>query len=229
MINAIKLNRRLILIIILIISYIAFASIDYSKKTNADSYKTPLILIDAGHGDPDGGAVSDFSDAIESDLNLEYALTLKKLFLSMNYRVELTRSSTQALAKTKTEDMEKRKSLIEKSNCDIFISIHMNKFSLSSSLGAQVFYKLEDENSKMLSENIKDLLVKNIEYSRKLALPGDFMVLNSANCPAILIECGFLSNKLDENRLRTKPYREKLCYQIFCGTIKYLRNKKQVS
>lgn len=226
MIKAIKLNKRLLLIIILIIGYIFFANFDYAKKASADSYKTPVILIDAGHGHPDGGAVSDFSSVCESDLNLEYAITLKEYFNSLNYKVELTRSSKQAIAKTKTEDMEKRKKIIEKSNCDIFISIHMNRFSLSSSLGAQVFYKLEDENSKLLAENVKDLLVKNIEFSRKLALKGDFMVLNSANCPAILIECGFLSNKLDETRLRSKEYRENLCYQIFCGTIKYLNKEK---
>lgn len=225
MIKAIKLNKRLIIISILIICYIIFASLDFSKKTSADSYKTPVILIDAGHGHPDGGAVSDFSSVVESDLNFDYAKTLKEYFLSMNYCVELTRPTKNAVANTKTDDMEKRKEIIEKSNCDIFISIHMNKFSLSSSLGAQVFYKQEDENSKLLAENIKDLLVKNIDYSRKLALSGDFMVLNTAKCPAILIECGFLSNKLDENRLRTKDYREKLCYQIFCGTIKFLNSK----
>lgn len=226
MIKVFKLNKKLLLIIILIIGYIVFANYDYAKNANADSYKTPVILIDAGHGHPDGGAVSDFSSVCESDLNLEYALTLKQFFNSLNYKVKLTRSTKHAIAKTKTEDMEKRKKIIEKSNCDIFISIHMNRFSLSSSLGAQVFYKLEDENSKLLAENVKNLFVKNLEFSRKLALKGDFMVLNSANCPAILIECGFLSNKLDETRLRSKEYRENLCYQIFCGTIKYLNKEK---
>lgn len=226
MIKVFKLNKKLLLIIILIIGYIVFANYDYAKNANADSYKTPVILIDAGHGHPDGGAISDFSSVCESDLNLEYALTLKQFFNSLNYKVKLTRSTKHAIAKTKTEDMEKRKKIIEESNCDIFISIHMNRFSLSSSLGAQVFYKLEDENSKLLAENVKNLFVKNLEFSRKLALEGDFMVLNSANCPAILIECGFLSNKLDETRLRSKKYRENLCYQIFCGTIKYLNKEK---
>lgn len=226
MIKVFKLNKKLLLIIILIIGYIVFANYDYAKNANADSYKTPVILIDAGHGHPDGGAISDFSSVCESDLNLEYALTLKQFFNSLNFKVKLTRSTKHAIAKTKTEDMEKRKKIIEKSNCDIFISIHMNRFSLSSSLGAQVFYKLEDENSKLLAENVKNLFVKNLEFSRKLSLEGDFMVLNSANCPAILIECGFLSNKLDETRLRSKEYRENLCYQIFCGTIKYLNKEK---
>ena len=226
MIKVFKLNKKLLLIIILIIGYIVFANYDYAKNANADSYKTPVILIDAGHGHPDGGAISDFSSVCESDLNLEYALTLKQFFNSLNYKVKLTRSTKHAIAKTKTEDMEKRKKIIEKSNCDIFISIHMNRFSLSSSLGAQVFYKLEDENSKLLAENVKNLFVKNLEFSRKLSLEGDFMVLNSANCPAILIECGFVSNKLEETRLRSKEYRENLCYQIFCGTIKYLNKEK---
>lgn len=142
----------------------------------------------------------------------------------MNYHVELLRSSFQALKQDKQEDMLKRKEIIENSSCDIFISIHMNKFSLSSSVGAQTFYKQDDELSKNLATNIQNLLIKNIEDARKLTLSGDYLVLNSANCPAVLVECGFLSNEKDEKRLQTKSFREKLCYQIFCGTIKFLNN-----
>ena len=98
----------------------------------------------------------------------------------------------------------------------------MNKFTLSSSIGAQVFFKMDDKQSENLAVCVRDLLIKNVEDARKLVLQGDYLVLNSATCPAILVECGFLSNKKDELRLQTKEFREKLCYQIFCGTIKYL-------
>lgn len=224
MIKTFKLNKKALLIFIIVLFYLLFTTLDYSKNTSLESYKTPFILIDAGHGSPDGGAVGKYTGIYESDLNLEYALTLKQYYNSMNYRVELLRSTKQGLSNNKQDDMLKRKEKIEKSNCDIFISIHMNKFSLESSKGAQVFYKQEDELSKNFAESVKDLFVKNIEFSRELTLSGDYMVLNSAKCPAILIECGFLSNKLDEERLQTKDYREKLCYQIFCGTIKFLNS-----
>lgn len=224
MIKTFKINKKILLLILIFIAYLIFAGLDFSKNTVAESYKTPYILIDAGHGSPDGGAVGTFTKVYESDLNLEYAKTLEDYFLSMNYKVDLLRSTKQGLSNDKQEDMLKRKEKIEKSNCDIFISIHMNKFSLSSSIGAQVFYKQEDELSKQFAENIKDLFVKNLDYSRKLSLSGDYLVLNSAKCPAVLIECGFLSNKIDEERLQTKEYREKLCYQIFCGTIKFLNS-----
>lgn len=208
----------------MIIIFIFFANFEFSKKVNTNSYNAPFILIDAGHGYPDGGAVGLTTGVKESDLNLEYAKTLKKYFLSMNFKVELLRANESGLEDDKYEDMLKRKKIIENSNCDIFISIHMNKFTLTSSIGAQTFYKQDDELSKLLAENIRDLLVKNIEDARKLALSGDYLVLNSAKCPAVLVECGFLSNEKDEIRLQQKEFREKLCYQIFCGTIKFINN-----
>ena len=224
MIKTFKINKRIVLIALLIIIYIFCTSIDFSQKTLANSYKTPFILIDAGHGSPDGGATGTQTNVYESDLNLQYAKTLKTYFDSMNFRTEMVRITSEGLSDNKYEDMLKRKNIIEKSNCDIFISIHMNKFSLSSSIGAQTFFKQDDELSKRLAENIRDLLVLNIDYSRELCLSGDYLVLNSAKCPAVLIECGFLSNSIDELRLQESSFREKLCYQIFCGTIKFLNS-----
>lgn len=224
MIKVIKCNYKVLLIILIVVIYITLININYTKGAIANSYKSPFILIDAGHGTPDGGAVGITTGVCESELNLQYAKTLKNYFLSMDYKVELLRSTESGLDEDKYEDMLKRKEIIEKSNCDIFISIHMNKFSLTSSVGAQAFYKQDDNQSKLLAENIRDLLVKNIEDARLLALSGDYLVLNSAKCPAVLVECGFLSNEKDELRLQQKEFREKLCYQIFCGTIKFLNN-----
>ncbi len=222
MIKTIKLNYKIIIISILIIVMIITFNASFAKKVSTNSYKTPFILIDAGHGYPDGGAVGTKTGVKESDLNLEYAIALKSYFDSMNFRTELIRSTNLALSKDKQEDMLKRKEIIEKSSCDIFISIHMNKFSLQSSVGAQTFFKMEDDLSKSLATCIQQLLQKNVEDARKLTLPGDYLVLNSAKCPAVLVECGFLSSEKDEQRLQTKEFREKLCYQIFCGTIKFL-------
>ncbi|MGN1222700.1 MAG: N-acetylmuramoyl-L-alanine amidase [Christensenellales bacterium] len=222
MIRVFKINKKIIIVTLIVIVYVLFCSIDFSQKTLANSYKTPYILIDPGHGSLDGGAVGLTTGVKESDLNLEYAKTLKSYFDSMNFKVELIRNTESALDEDKYEDMLKRKEKIENSNCDIFISIHMNKFTLSSSIGAQVFFKIDDKQSENLAVCVRDLLIKNVEDARKLVLQGDYLVLNSAKCPAILVECGFLSNKKDELRLQTKEFREKLCYQIFCGTIKYL-------
>lgn len=224
MIKVFKLNKKILILTILIIAYFVYVNINFSKQTILESYKTPFILIDAGHGAPDGGAVGTTTGVYESDLNLEYALSLKNYFNSMNFRVELIRNTKDAILTDKYEDMLKRKEIIEKNKPDIFISIHMNKFSLPSSKGCQVFYKQQDELSQKLAENIKDLLIKNIEDARQLTLEGDYLVLNSANCPAVLVECGFLSNETDELRLQQKDFREKLCYQVFCGTIKFLNS-----
>lgn len=211
--------------IILILLYIVFSSIDFAKKTYATTYKRPFILIDAGHGYPDGGAVGTKTEVKESDLNLEYATTLKQLFLSLDYKVELTRNTKSGLDTNKDEDMNKRRKIIETSSCNVFLSLHMNKFSQTSSRGAQTFYKINSEPSKVLAKNITELLCKNLPSSRKLTLGGDYLVLNSAKCPSCLIECGFLSNEDDETMLQTSAYREKLCYAIFCGTVKFLSSQ----
>ncbi len=227
MIKAIKINYKILFLVIILITYILILNTSYAKKASIESYKTPFILIDAGHGGLDGGAVGLTTGVKESDLNLEYAKTLKNYFESLNYKVGLVRSTENALSPDKQEDMLKRKEIIENSNCDIFISIHMNKFSLPSSIGAQTFYKLDDSLSKNLAENIQTLLIKNVENARKLTLKGDYLVLNSAKCPAVLVECGFLSNEKDEKRLQTKSFRENLCYQIFCGVIKFLNSSHE--
>jgi len=225
MIKVFKINKLLVILIIVVIAYLICLNINFARKTSAESYKTPFILIDAGHGSLDGGAVGTKTGVKESDLNLEYAKTLMTYFKSMNFRVELVRSTKSGLDEDKYEDMLKRKEIIEKSSCDIFISIHMNKFTLPSSVGAQAFFKMDDPESEKLASSIRDLLVKNVEDARELALSGDYLVLNSAKCPAVLVECGFLSNEKDELRLQTEEFRQKLCYQIFCGTIKYLNGK----
>lgn len=225
MIKVFKINKLILILSLIIVVYIVCININFAQKTIAESYKTPFVLIDAGHGSLDGGAVGVNTGVKESDLNLEYAKTLKSYFLSLDYKVELIRSTESALDEDKYEDMLKRKEIIEKSNCDIFISIHMNKFTLSSSVGAQAFFKMDDPESEKLASCIRDLLVKNIEDARELVLSGDYLVLNSAKCPAVLVECGFLSNPKDEQRLQTESFRQKLCYQIFCGTIKYLNGK----
>ena len=223
MIKVFKINKTALIILLLVITYLVLVNINFVKSQNAvNSYDTPLILLDAGHGGADGGAVGTKTSVKESDLNLLYAKTLKSYFLSLNFKVKMIRESEFSLDSDKYEDMQQRRRIIEKTNADLFISIHMNKFSESSSLGAQVFYKQDDENSKVFAEDVRDLLVKNVEHARLLVLSGDFLVLNSASCPSILVECGFLSNEVDEKRLQTEEYRQNLCYQIFCGAVKFL-------
>lgn len=185
------------------------------------------VVIDAGHGGIDGGCVGTLEGSNERELNLIYANTLKKYLEEYGIRVVMTRTTTDGLYSSfsinrKKDDMAKRKQIIENSKADIIISIHMNSFPLKSSRGAHVFYNPNNEVSKKLGGSIQDSLYSSISYAKKEPGIGDYYILTCTNVPAVIVECGFLSNIEEEKLLLSKEYREKLCYSILCGIIKYL-------
>lgn len=118
--------------------------------------------------------------------------------------------------------MEKRRQIIEKSNADLIISLHMNSFTLKSVRGANVFYNPGNEVSKNLADAIQSSLYASLSYAKKYAGVGDYYMLTCTNVPAVIIECGFLSNLEEERLLLSDEYREKVSYAILCGVIKYL-------
>lgn len=185
-----------------------------------------IIVIDAGHGGRDGGAVGKTTGISESVLNLQYALCLKEACEQFGFDVVLTRSTMDGLydesaANKKKSEMEKRKNIINNSNADLMISLHMNSFPLSSSEGAQVFYAKGSEQGFNLAKSIQNSLSKSFESARDYVTVGDYFVLNYSNIPAILVECGFLSNPEEEKLLQTEEYRKNFCYSILAGVINY--------
>lgn len=184
------------------------------------------IVIDAGHGGRDGGAVGKTTGISESVLNLQYALCLKEACEQFGVDVVLTRSTMDGLydessANKKKSEMEKRKNIINNSNADLVISLHMNSFPLSSSEGAQVFYAKGSEQGFNLAKSIQNSLSKSFESARDYVTVGDYFVLNYSNIPATLVECGFLSNPEEEKLLQTEEYRKNFCYSILAGVINY--------
>ena len=184
------------------------------------------IVIDAGHGGRDGGAVGKTTGISESVLNLQYALCLKEACEQFGFDVVLTRSTMDGLydesaANKKKSEMEKRKNIINNSNADLVISLHMNSFPLSSSEGAQVFYAKGSEQGFNLAKSIQNSLSKSFESARDYVTVGDYFVLNYSNIPATLVECGFLSNPEEEKLLQTEEYRKNFCYSILAGVINY--------
>ena len=191
-----------------------------STMTKPSLAKT--IVIDAGHGGVDGGATGRQTKIEESELNLEYAKTLKKIFVEFGFNVVMTREDMRGLyqenAKIKKKsEMEKRKEIIERANADAVISLHMNSFSDSSVRGAHVFYDSDNDAGKVLAGNVAKVLNENIEHAYKTAKAGDYFVLKCTNAPSVLVECGFLSNPEEEKLLQNKDYIQKFCYNIFCG------------
>lgn len=184
------------------------------------------IVIDAGHGGRDGGAVGKVTGITESELNLQYALTLKTLCEEFGIGVILTRKDMNGLyddnaTNKKRSEMEKRRGIINNSKADLMVSIHMNSFSLPSSKGAYVFYGKGSDTGFELAKSIQSSLCKGFDTARKYVTVGDYFVLNYSNIPAALVECGFLSNPEEEKLLATKEYREEFCYHLLDGILSY--------
>lgn len=201
-----------------------------SYVVKAETSATPLditVVIDAGHGGIDGGSIGEQTGVTECELNLLYANKLEKLLTSIGINVVKTRNSLDGLYDSgsdnlKKSDMQKRKEIIERANAQLVVSIHMNKFSLKSENGAQVFYSDENDNGKVLADSIRDELVKRIDNARKLTLAGNFFIVKCTDIPSVIVECGFLSNPAEELLLQQDEYQDRLCYSIFCGIIGYL-------
>jgi len=221
-----NLSKKYIAIFILIILIFSFVFALPSSFTSTPNY-TYKVVIDAGHGGVDGGAVGRKTGKDENSLNLEYAFTLKQVLERFNIKVIMTRTNLNGLynpfsVNKKKDDMLKRKEIITKSGANLVISIHMNSHSLSSPKGAQVFYKEGDLTSKGLAESIQRIFVQTLPSAKPAPSIGDYYILNCSNIPSVIIECGYLSNPQEEVLLLTESHRQLVCYSIFIGILKYL-------
>lgn len=203
-----------------------------SSKTEfvASPANKATIVIDAGHGLPDGGAIGKYTNVYESELNLIYAKNLKSQLIKYGFGVVMTRNSKDGIfdkgAKNlKKSDMKNRKNIIDKSSPDMIVSIHMNSFPLESSKGAQVFYKSGNDIGMALAKSIQSQLTLLLANTKKQAKQGDYYIVNCSDVPAVLIECGFLSNKEEELLLQNKSYQTKFCYAVVCGIIAFYSQK----
>lgn len=218
--------RKSIIILIVLISGIIFISLFIKNGSYTAHPEHLTVVIDAGHGGIDGGAVGVNTLVKESEVNLAVSLKLKQYFENAGINVVLTRSSPMGLygplsGGFKRRDVEKRVEITRNANADVFISIHMNKFKDTTVRGAQVFYK-NDEKSKILAKSIQ-LEMDKIDSDGKAGvnLSGDYYVLNNSPIPAVICECGFLSNPQDEKLLLSEDYQKDLAYSIFLGCCTY--------
>jgi N-acetylmuramoyl-L-alanine amidase len=193
------------------------------QKASKDTYNNkslPTIIIDAGHGGEDGGAIS-CTGRYESHLNLEIALRLNAVCHLLGHETKLIRQTDQAvyttgktLAEKKVSDLKQRVKLVNETDRGILISIHQNTFSDDRYSGAQVFYANTD-GSKSLAELIQQQLVQfdSSNHRRTKAANGVYLMQHIKK-PGVLIECGFLSNPIEEAKLRSEEYQKKLCCAI---------------
>ncbi len=191
-----------------------------------------VIILDAGHGTPDEGAESS-SGTLEAPINLQITLKIQKLLESSGATVILTRSDensiceidAETIREKKISDVHQRVKIGNNSSADVFVSIHLNKISESQYSGWQTFYKNSDENSKKLATSIQNSLNSTISnnYDRVPHTISNVYIMKNVEIPITIVECGFLSNKEDEARLKTDEYQEKLAWGIYNGIMDYFK------
>ncbi len=202
-----------------------------SIAVSALPFNGKVIILDAGHGIPDGGAVG-ISGAVEQSINLEVTLKLQQLLEQSGAYVILTRADENAVApdlnkkikEIKKDDLKYRRNMRD-SGCDAFVSVHMNKFEVEKYNGAQVFYS-DNEQSKLLGECVQASLKLHVDPSNNRVAKeskNNIYILNDSNVASVVVECGFLSNKNEEKLLNTQDYQQKIAYGIYNGIIDFFQ------
>ena len=180
-----------------------------------------IIVIDAGHGGKDPG--TSYNSILEKDINLEISLELEKLLSSMGATVILTREgdydlSTPKANYRKKSDFDNRIKLINESNANLYLSIHLNYLSDKSYKGPQVFYNSSKDLAQIIQNNMNELLEgdRNIKQ-----IPNDTYMYDKLKVDGVLIECGFLSNDEERSLLQKKEYQIKVAKSIMNGILEY--------
>lgn len=226
----------LIAILIAFFSYLSFSDslryrdtfIENATNSELSAPGKTTVIIDAGHGGADPGAIA--NGLIEKELNLAVAVQIKDFLCISGYDVIMTRNSDVLLGNGvdigthKNADLRERLSYIDRYDNCVFVSIHMNKFEASSARGLQTFYSDNCDKSAVLAKSIQESSLMLDANNKRSIKPDDnsIFILEHAYKPSVLVECGFLSNPIDAEKLSSEDYRNKLAFCIYNGITKYL-------
>lgn len=233
-----KKNDILFLLSVICISvFMLNFSLNYKTASVFLSSSGRVVVLDAGHGNIDGGAVG-ANGSIEKDINLAICQKLQAYLEQNGITVVLTRNDDNAIVDTKNktvrqikrDDLKYRRNMRDIEGADIFVSVHMNKFPDAKYKGAQVFYASTPEKSKLLGETIQNSLIENLDKSNtRMAKKAEnsIYILKNSKTPSVIVECGFLSNEAEEKLLQSESYQKKVAWSIFAGIEKYFTEMKK--
>ena len=216
-------ERAALLALLLIwVCVIMFKTDRFSEEKTAVSFfgmKPPVIIIDPGHGGYDGGAVS-LTGTKESDINWDIALRLRDLISFCGMECRMTREDREiaypenvsGIAAMKRWDTRQRADFVAGFDSAVLISIHQNYYPSPQPSGAQVLYA-DNEESKRLGRGLQNCINGSLQphnHRRESLVQKDVYLLNHVSCPAVLLECGFLSNPGDARALETAQMQKKI-------------------
>ena len=223
-------KKNIILFLTLIIVFVAaVTTFNYRFSSSVSNILTNTIILDAGHGGEDGGAIG-ISGSKEKDINLKIVLKLKQKLNDTGFNVIMTRDKDVMLCpenqkkKKKITDLKNRVNIANDNKQGIFISIHMNHYEDRIQKGAQIFYSKNHPLSEEIAKNLQAEFKSTVDGNNKRDIKpagSDIYILDKINAPAVLIECGFISNPTEEQLLNNESYQDKIVEAITNGIIKY--------
>lgn len=188
----------------------------------------PCVVIDAGHGGADPGKVG-VDGSLEKDINLQIAHKLAGFLRAADVEVALTRQDDAGLydenvSNKKVQDMKNRVAIIEEKKPALTVSIHQNSYHEEYVHGAQVFYFEGSEESKELAERIQQELTRQIDpdNARQAKANNSYYLLKKTSSPIVIVECGFLSNYEEAQKLSEGHYQERTAWAIHLAVMAYL-------
>lgn len=221
------------LICIFLFGGLMYGALNYDEavRVSAENSVQPVVVIDAGHGGEDGGASA--NGLLEKDINLSIALKLRDMLTVSGYKVVMTRDSDVSVydstagttREKKVSDLKNRVKVINGGKNNILVSIHQNKFEQSKYFGTQMFYSKNNAKSAVLAEELRKSVTGLLQPENKRELKqadSSIYILDKAEVPAVIAECGFLSNEEEAKKLADADYQQKMAFSIYSGIMGYV-------
>lgn len=207
--------------------------VETETESETETYTDPIVVIDAGHGGEDGGTVGK-NGVFEKDINLSVALYLADELKKAGIEVLLTRSEDILLydrnsdykGQKKVQDLAERRRIAESCENALFVSIHMNSFPEEQYKGLQVYYSTNNEGSKALADGIRSTVTQALQpdNTRQCKTGENIYLLDRLKCPAVLVECGFLSNHEECALLSSADYQKTLAITLSLAITDYINS-----
>lgn len=226
-----KILIRITAVLLLMTSvyFLAYQKAEQTASERIVSGKDrPCVVVDAGHGGADPGKVG-INGALEKDINLKIAKKLQYFLEQEDVEVILTRDSDAGLydegaSNKKVQDMKRRVEMIESAAPILTVSIHQNSYHEEYVHGAQTFYYERSEDGKRLAEKIQQALSNEVDRDNTRAAKANesYYLLKKTSNPIVIVECGFLSNSEEAQKLDSDYYQEKLAWAVHLGILQYI-------
>lgn len=199
-------------------------------KENGTKETRHTIVIDPGHGGNDPGKVA-INSALEKDVNLAIALKLKKYLEQEDMEVVMTRQEDKGLyeetdSNKKVHDMKNRLAIMEGAKPALVVSVHQNSYPEESVSGVQVFYYRDSAEGKRAALLVQEQMIATLQPAkeREAKENSTYYILKKTTVPTIIVECGFLSNREEADRLTSEDYQERVAWAIHLGIMRYINS-----